>query len=211
MLKDLVDPRWTSDNPPASRKHTMGMRVAWSRQYKTGGESSRTTWRAPRRRGRGPESSNRSVQPLRAVTALSSLALRRRSVRTFFSLDLKSRLHRHPKRAMADPNAAEVTDELRTELQLAQHRMLEQRRLSNSNVYVAQQRLWFEQKNEQRNKRGPPSTAVSSLATPQEEGQDQIAGAASSAQQGADYPQPIPTINSSLPKVPKEDIPKDIG
>ena len=96
---------------------------------------------------------------------------------TFFSLDLNSRLHRLPKRAMADPNSAEVTDELLKELQLAQHRMLEQRRLSNSDVYVAQQHLWFEQ----RNKRGPPSTAVSSMATPQEEGQDQIAGAGSAA------------------------------
>ena len=95
-----------------------------------------------------------------------------------FSLDQSSRLQRHLNRAMAEQNTAKVTDELRRELQLAQHRMLEQRRLSNSDVYVAQQHLWFEQQN----KRGPPSTAVSSMATPQEDGQDQITGAASSAQ-----------------------------
>ena len=46
------------------------------------------------------------------------------------------RLHRFSKGAMTDPNTAEVTDEFRRELQLAQHRMLEQRRLSNADLYV---------------------------------------------------------------------------
>ena len=66
------------------------------------------------------------------------------------------------------------------------------RRLFNSDVYVAQQRLWFEQ----RNKRGPPSTAVSSMATPQDDGQEHITGAASSAQPEESHPQFVPATSS---------------
>ena len=98
-----------------------------------------------------------------------------------FGLDQSSRLHRLAKRAMAEQQAAEVIDELRRELQLAQHRMLELRKLSNSD--------------EQRNKRGPPSTGASSMATPQDDGPQMITGAASSAQPEGT----IPNLFQSLP------------
>ena len=66
-----------------------------------------------------------------------------------------------PVRAMAGQGDQAA---LQQELAQAQLYMEEQRKLTRGAVYNAQQRLWFET----RQKRGPPSTAMSSLATPGE-------------------------------------------
>ena len=56
-------------------------------------------------------------------------------------------------------------EELQNELAQAGRRMEEQRAITHSQIYAAQQRLWFES----RNKRGPPSTTLSAATTPQED------------------------------------------
>ena len=56
-------------------------------------------------------------------------------------------------------------EELQNELAQAGRRMEEQRAITHSQIYAAQQRLWFEA----RNKRGPPSTTLSAATTPQED------------------------------------------
>ncbi|CAE7328939.1 unnamed protein product, partial [Symbiodinium sp. CCMP2456] len=57
------------------------------------------------------------------------------------------------------------TTEMEQEIAVATQTYEQQRSMTGAEVYAAQQRLWFET----RHKRGPPSTAVSSLATPQVE------------------------------------------
>ena len=67
-------------------------------------------------------------------------------------------------RAMAGKGSQRTTD-MEQEIAVATQTYEQQRSMTGAEVYAAQQRLWFET----RHKRGPPSTAVSSLATPQVE------------------------------------------
>ena len=80
---------------------------------------------------------------------------------------------------------------LQQELAQAQLYMEEQRKLTRGAVYNAQQRLWFET----RQKRGPPSTAMSSLATPGET--MEVEGAGSDPQ--ATTPATPPTLFQPVP------------
>ena len=93
--------------------------------------------------------------------------------------------------------AAMSQEELRHELTQANQRMDEQRRLTQVDVYVAQQRLWFET----RHKRGPPSTTMSAAATPQDEHMEVDGSAsASTAQpevQGPALFQPVPIASEA--------------
>ena len=91
-------------------------------------------------------------------------------------------------------SAAMSQEELRHELAQAGQRMEEQRRLTQSDVYAAQQRLWFET----RHKRGPPSSSISAVATPQEPSEHMeldgtsSAGVAPPEAQGPALFQPVP-------------------
>ena len=92
-----------------------------------------------------------------------------------------------PHRAMADESS------LRQELAQTNRVMDTQRRLTAQDDYAAQQHLWFET----RNKCGPPSTAMSSLATPPGEDAEMPlvpvqAEAAQPEGQGPGLFQPIP-------------------
>ena len=72
--------------------------------------------------------------------------------------------------AMAGKGGQRTTD-MEQEIAVATQTYEQQRSMTGAEVYAAQQRLWFET----RHKRGPPSTAVSSLATPQAEDADMTA------------------------------------
>ena len=93
--------------------------------------------------------------------------------------------------------AAMSQEELHHELTQANQRMDEQRRLTQVDVYAAQQRLWFET----RHKRGPPSTTMSAAATPQDEHMEVDGSAsASTAQpevQGPALFQPVPIASEA--------------
>ena len=105
----------------------------------------------------------------------------------FFDSVVKGLQSTPPHIAMADESA------LRQELAQTNRVMDTQRRLTAQDVYAAQQHLWFET----RNKRGPPSTAMSSLATPPGEDAEMPlvpvqAEAAQPEGQGPGLFQPIP-------------------
>ena len=97
----------------------------------------------------------------------------------------------------AVPIAAMSQEELGHELMQAGQRMEEQRRLTQSDAYAAQQRLWFET----RHKRGPPSTTISASATPQEPPEMEVDAASSlGAQPEAQGPslfQPVPIASEA--------------